>query len=247
LLVFKECCSLTFRCTDMQLVGEDSSADLLPEVHVIKKSVVAKVAVASGVIGLAALAFLGGERHALRGLQVGSGVGLVLSTLSDFESDFNEYASGLKCQKLTDAVDFIHGTTYAPLPTGRDVLALKNWFADADINTQADKTHATRVMQSALTTTCAAAPVPVVPAAKSAPAPASSHSYSEFGVLYSLETAGKPWTAISEVDTMVRGVQLPVGCSETVRKLNLWYRHLSEDDRKDFDHNAVAHMLQSAR
>ena len=120
-------------------------------------------------------------------------------------------------------------------------------FWGPNIVTEADKTHATRVMQSALTTTCAAAPVPVVPAAKSAPAPASSHSYSEFGVLYSLETAGKPWTAISEVDTMVRGVQLPVGCSETVRKLNLWYRHLSEEDRKDFDNNAVAHMLQSAR
>ena len=244
--MLKECCSLTFRCADMQLVGEDSSADLLPEVHVIKKSVVAKVAVASGVIGLAALAFLGGERHALRGLKVGSGVGLVLSTLSDFESDFNEYASGLKCQKLTDAVDFIHDGGFKTMP-GRDVNALKTWFNLATIVTASDKTHATRVMQSALTTTCAAAPVPVVPAAKSAPAPASSHSYSEFGVLYSLETAGKPWTAISEVDTMVRGVQLPVGCSETVRKLNLWYRHLSEDDRKDFDNHAVAHMLQSAR
>ena len=129
LLMFKECLSLTFRCTDMQLVGEDSSADLLPEVHVIKKSVVAKVAVASGVIGLAALAFLGGERHALRGLKVGSGVGLVLSTLSDFESDFNEYASVLKCQKLTDAVDFIHGGVET-MP-GRDVTALKEWFFGA--------------------------------------------------------------------------------------------------------------------
>jgi len=245
-LVFKECCSLTFRCTDMQLVGEDSSADLLPEVRVIKKSVVAKVAAASGVIGLAALAFLGGERHALRGLKVGSGVGLILNTLSDFESEFNEYASGLKCQKVIDAVDFIQGTTYTPAPTSRDLNELKGWFGDAAMSTTADKTHATRAMQSALTTACAAAPVPVV--AKSAPASSHSfHSYSEFGVLYSLETAGKPWTAISEVDAMIREVQLPAGCSETVRKLNLWYRHLSEDDRKDFDHNAVAHMLQSAR
>jgi len=131
--------------------------------------------------------------------------------------------------------------TQANAPTDANQALLHTWYSSGAA--ASDKTVMQNFLYDALVAVDTGSKATAAPDA--VPAHGSYGSYEAFGKTYSHETAGKTWPEITKIDAMVREVKLPIGCSATVRKLNLWYHnHLTATQRKHFDDEVVAHMKQ---
>merc|ERR1711920_117373 len=127
-------------------------------------------------------------------------------------------------------------------------VPLEKWYRDNTAQTTVIQ-KAQKTMQAGLANCLAVAETNSASSSastsvKSDSAPSSLiSSYSEFGHLYSRETQGRSWSEINRIDALVRGSGSALGASGAIQKLQHWYRHrATAAEKKDFDHNAVAHM-----
>lgn len=157
---------------------------------------------------------------------------------------YNAYTAPLSATGVLTANNEIMASTCST-STPIAVQELCTWYK-AESTNAIIKGHCQAAMTSQLQT--AATPSAAAAPAKADPAPTGSSisSYSEFGHLYSHETAGKPWPEIMQVDEWVRET-LHQTALVAVKKLSHWYHyHATPEQRKDFDDNAVAHMKLGA-
>merc|ERR1711920_25079 len=211
-----------------------------------KKSFLKTASLAVGAALLATAGYAAGSRNAsLRGIGYDGLVGDALLTVTDFNSYYNDLVKGVPCNEVIQTNNNIMQST--AIATGVNIPQqqnLQSWYTN-NAGQTAVLAKAQETMQAAFDQCSAltSSTLPTPSSKKTAPTGSSISSYSEFGHLYSHETAGKPWPEIIRIDGLVRENYLAIGATVAVRNLNRWYHHhATAAERKDFDDNVVAHM-----
>jgi len=209
------------------------------------------ISLVAGAALLVCAGYAAGSHKALVRGAAGDGlVSEVLLTATDFSAYYKKNIQGLTCSEVLRSNVNIMTTATTPATGLNQAQQINMWnWLNANAGEAAVTSAAHKAMQEGANQ-CSALPPPTP--AKSAPVPVGSSisSYTEFGDMYSHQTAGKPWTEITKIDALVRerSSSLPLTVSAAVETLNDWYRHhATPAERKHFDDDAVAHINMGSR
>merc|ERR1712151_1018120 len=160
----------------------------------------------AGALLLASAGYAAGSRNAgLRGLGNDALVGESILTATAFDSYYKNTIKGLSCFEVLQANNVIMGTGTAATLYKDEVTEMKTWYTSAH-TVASVKSAAQQTMQAGVEQRCSALATSTPSSGKSGTAAPSSpiSSYSEFGHLYSIETRGKTWPEIEDIDRLVR-------------------------------------------
>lgn len=229
-----------------ELLAEESGVDTYRKPQSDWKKI-ARIAVGASI--LVAVGFVGGKHGPIKAASSIEGTQnkAVIRSVGQFKTAFDSWAAGVTCPNLATAVYQIAAAaaTNPPAPANGEVEAFRTWREGLKTATQtAEVAEVDSWMNTKLQTACSPAPASSVAPAVTVPKTSEPASeYTEFGAMYSSETAGKPWSEILLIDASVRAPVVPLTASAVVHKLNAWYsKHLTDDQRKNFDESAVANM-----